>query len=60
VLRLTASVIGDDGAPPVTAGATAPGEEAERLGLEVARELLRRGAGRYVTAAAQTSNGDDA
>jgi len=45
MLRLTAVVIGDDGAP----------------GLQVARELLRRGAGRYVTvAAAHTSNGDDA
>ncbi len=61
LLRLTASVIGDDGAPPVTAGGTAPPGEAERLGLQVARELLGRGAGRYVTAAAaDTSNGDDA
>jgi len=59
-LRLTASVIGDDGTPPVTAGAAGPAGEAELIGREVARELLRRGAGRYVTAAAHTSNGDDA
>jgi hydroxymethylbilane synthase len=59
-LRLTASVIGDEGTPPVTASAAGPAGEAELIGREVARELLRRGAGRYVTAAAHTSNGDDA
>jgi hydroxymethylbilane synthase len=60
-LRLTAVVIGDDGAPPVSARAAAPAGEAARIGREVARELLRRGAGRYVTgAAAHMSNGDDA
>jgi hydroxymethylbilane synthase len=61
VVRLTAVVIGEDGAPPVSASAAAPTREAAEMGLQVARELLRRGAGRYVTvAAAQTSNGDDA
>jgi hydroxymethylbilane synthase len=61
MLRLTAVVIGDDGAPPVSASATAPTGEAAHTGLRVARELLRRGAGRYVTvAAAHTINGDDA
>jgi hydroxymethylbilane synthase len=61
MLRLTAVVIGDDGVPPVSASATAPAGEAAHTGLRVARELLRRGAGRYVTvAAAHTSNGDDA
>ena len=61
VLRLTAVVIGDDGAPPVNASAAAPAGEAADTGLQVARELLRRGAGRYVTvAAAHTSDGDDA
>jgi hydroxymethylbilane synthase len=60
VLRLTASVIGDEGTPPVTASAAGPAGEAELIGREVAGELLRRGAGRYVTAAAHTSNGDDA
>ena len=61
MLRLTALVMGDDGSPPVRASAAGPPGEAARLGRDVARELLRRGAGRYVTAAAaQTSNGDDA
>jgi hydroxymethylbilane synthase len=61
MLRLSAVVIGDDGAPPVSASAAAPAADAVPTGLQVARELLRRGAGRYVTvAAAQTSNGDDA
>ncbi|HXZ70355.1 MAG TPA: hydroxymethylbilane synthase [Streptosporangiaceae bacterium] len=60
MLHLRAVVIGNDG-PPLAAGAAAPAGEAERLGREVARELLRRGAGRYLTAAAvHTSNGDDA
>jgi hydroxymethylbilane synthase len=60
VLRLTGVVIADDGAPPVSASAAGPSGEAARVGREVARELLRRGGGRYVTAAAHTSNGDDA
>jgi len=61
MLRLTAVVIGDDGAPPVSASAAAAAGEAAHTGLQVAGELLRRGAGRYVTvAAAHTSNGDDA
>jgi hydroxymethylbilane synthase len=61
VLRLAAIVMGDDGGPPVTASAEGPLGGAARLGRDVARELLRRGAGRYVTAAAaHTSNGDDA
>jgi hydroxymethylbilane synthase len=60
-LCLRAVVIGDDAAPPLAASAAAPAGEAERLGLQVARELLHRGAGRYLTAAAaHTSNGDDA
>jgi hydroxymethylbilane synthase len=60
-LHLRAVVIGDDGVPPLAASAAAPAGEAERLGFQVARELLRRGAGRYLTAAAgHTSNGDDA
>jgi hydroxymethylbilane synthase len=61
MLHLTAVVIGDDGAPPVSASAAAPAGQAAAAGHEVARELLRRGAGRYVTvSAAHTSNGDDA
>jgi hydroxymethylbilane synthase len=61
IVRLTALVMGDDGSPPVRVNAGGPPGEAARLGRDVARELLRRGAGRYVTAAAaHTSNGDDA
>jgi hydroxymethylbilane synthase len=61
IVRLTALVMGEDGSPPVRASAGGPPGEAARLGRDVARELLRRGAGRYVTAAAaHTSNGDDA
>ena len=60
MLRLTAVVMPDDGAPPVSASGVASAGEAARMGREVARELLRRGAGRYVTGpAAPTSNGDD-
>lgn len=60
-LHLTAIVMGDDGCPPVRASADGPPGDAARLGRDVARELLRRGAGRYVTAAAaHTSDGDDA
>jgi hydroxymethylbilane synthase len=60
-LRLTAVVIGEDGAPPVSTNAAAPAGEAARMGREVARELLRRGAGKYLTgSAAYQSNGDDA
>src|SRR5262249_18916072 len=43
-------VRGEAGPPPLAATAAAPAGEAERLGLQVARELLRRGAGRYLTA----------
>jgi hydroxymethylbilane synthase len=61
MLHLRAVVIGDGGAPPLAASAAAPAGEAAALGLQVARELLARGAGRYLTAAAaHTSNGDDA
>ncbi len=61
MLRLTAVVMGDDGGAPVRASAGGPPGDAALLGREAARELLRRGAGRYVTvSAAHTSNGDDA
>jgi hydroxymethylbilane synthase len=61
MLHLRAVVIGDDGGPPLAASAAAPAGEAGRLGLQVARELLHLGAGRYLAAAAaHTSNGDDA
>ncbi len=61
LLRLTALVMGEGGGTPVRASAAGPPADAALLGREVARELLRRGAGRYVTAdAAHMINGDDA
>jgi hydroxymethylbilane synthase len=60
LLRLAAVVAGDDGAAPVMASAEGPAGGAAGIGGQVAGELLRRGAGRYVrVSAAQTSNGDD-
>jgi hydroxymethylbilane synthase len=60
-LDLTAVVIGGDGGPAVAASAGGPPAEAAKIGQQVARELLRRGAGRYLTVStAHTSNGDDA
>jgi hydroxymethylbilane synthase len=60
LLRLTAVVVGDGGAAAVAASAEGPPGDAAGIGDQVARELLSRGAGRYVTGSAQTSNGDDA
>lgn len=60
VLHLTAVVTGDSRQPAVRAAATAPAAEAERLGRDVAGELLRRGAGRYMTMSAGIFSGDDA
>jgi hydroxymethylbilane synthase len=60
-LDLTAVIIGGQGGPAVTASAGGPPAEAASIGGQVARELLRRGAGRYLTVpTASTSNGDDA
>jgi hydroxymethylbilane synthase len=60
LLRLTAVVVGDDGTAPVAASAEGPSGAAAGIGDQVARELLSRGAGRYVrVSAARTSNGDD-
>ncbi len=61
VLHLAAVVMGADGEPAVRAAASAPAADAERLGHEVAGELLRRGAGKYMSmSAVLSSNGDDA
>jgi len=61
VLRLTALVAGGDGSPPVAASAEGPAADAAGIGGQIAEELLRRGAGRYLTGSAgQISNGDDA
>ena len=60
-LRLTAVVAGGDGTAPVAARAEGPAADAAGIGGQLARELLHRGAGRYLAVpAAQISNGDDA
>jgi hydroxymethylbilane synthase len=59
-LRLRAVVVAADGGMALRASAGGPASEAERLGREVAAELLRSGAGRYTTmSAAPLSTGDD-
>lgn len=61
VLQLAAVVMGGDGEPAVRVTASAPAGEAEQLGRNVADELLRRGAGKYmIMSGVQSSNGDDA
>src|ERR1700729_4205143 len=63
-LRLHAIVVAADGESALRANAGGPAAEADRLGREVAAELLRRGAGRYTAVSAEMaghiSNGDDA
>jgi hydroxymethylbilane synthase len=62
-VRLRAEVVAADGETVLRASAGGPAAEAERLGREVAAELLRRGAGRYTAVSAGTagrnSNGDE-
>ena len=59
-LRLRAVVVAADGGMALRASAGGPASEAERLGREVAAELLQGGAGRYTTmSAGQISTGDD-
>ena len=59
-LRLRAVVVAADGGMALRASAGGPASEAERLGREVAAELLRSGAGRYTAmSAGQLSTGDD-
>ncbi len=60
VLHLTAIVVADDGGAAVRAWQSGPASHAERLGRDVAAELLRQGAGTIVAASSVTSNGDDA
>jgi hydroxymethylbilane synthase len=64
VLRLHAIVVAADGESALRASAGGPAAEADRLGREVAAELLRRGAERYTAVSAEMaghiSNGDDA
>jgi hydroxymethylbilane synthase len=63
-LRLHAIVVAADGESALRASAGGPAAEADRLGRQVAAELLRRGAGRYTAVSAEMaghiSNGDDA
>jgi hydroxymethylbilane synthase len=62
-LRLRAVVVAADGDTALRASAGGPADEAERLGREVAAELLRRGAGRYTAVSAEKAGhisfGDD-
>ncbi|HXP21152.1 MAG TPA: hydroxymethylbilane synthase [Streptosporangiaceae bacterium] len=59
-LRLHAIVAAADGGAALRASADGPADQAERLGGEVAAELLRRGAGMYTdVSAGHLSNGDD-
>jgi hydroxymethylbilane synthase len=62
-LRLRAVVVAADGDTALRASASGPVDEAERLGCEVADELLRRGAGRYTAVSADKAGhisfGDD-
>jgi hydroxymethylbilane synthase len=62
-LRLRAVVVAADGDTALRASASGPADEAERLGREVAAELLRRGAGRYTAVSAEKAGhisfGDD-
>ncbi len=59
-LRLRAVVVAADGDTALRASAGAPAAEADRLGREVAAELLRRGAGRYTAVSTgHIINGDD-
>lgn len=61
VLHLAAVVLGDETGPAVRVTASAPAAEADRLGRQVADELLRRGAGKYMTmSGVHSSNKDDA
>ena len=59
-LRLHAVVAAADGTAALRGSASGPAAEAERLGREVAADLLRRGAGMYTAVSAgHLSNGDD-
>ena len=61
LLHLTAVVAAVNGGSAVRASASAPAGEAERLGADVAAELLRRGAADYMAVPSELlSSGDDA
>jgi hydroxymethylbilane synthase len=61
VVRLHGIVVAADGGTALRGSTDGPAAEAERLGRELAAELLRRGAGRYTAVSGgHISNGDDA
>ncbi len=61
LLQVRAVVAAVDGGSAVRASATGPAAEAGRLGGDVAADLLRRGAARYMGMPSElTSDGDDA
>ena len=60
VVHLTAVVVAEDGGRAVRAWQSGAATDAERLGRDVAVELLRQGAGTIVAGSAVTSVGDDA
>ncbi len=60
VLRLQGAVVAADGGMALRASMDGPVTEAERLGRDLAAELLRRGAGRYMAVSGgHISSGDD-
>ncbi|MEP7026465.1 MAG: hydroxymethylbilane synthase [Actinomycetota bacterium] len=59
-LRLRAVMVAADGGTALRASASGPSDEAVSLGRQVADELLRQGAGRYITVSdGHISSGDD-
>ncbi len=61
LLHVTAVIAAVDGESAVRASASAPAAEAARLGGDVAAELLRQGAARFLALSSEhLSNGDDA
>jgi hydroxymethylbilane synthase len=59
MLQLRAVVAEAGGGSAVRASGGAPASEADRLGREVAAELLRRGAGRYMAMSSEDMSGGD-
>jgi hydroxymethylbilane synthase len=61
VVRLDGVVVSADGGAALRASAGGPAAQADRLGRQVAADLLRRGAGRYTAVSGgHISDGDDA
>jgi hydroxymethylbilane synthase len=61
LLQVRAVVAAVDGGAAVRAASSGPAAEADRLGRDLAADLLRRGAGRYMSGSSElTSDRDDA